>query len=90
MSIKVVIPSYLQPYTDNRETVEVAGCTIGECFNSLTEQHPEIKSMLFNKEEKLHSYVGTYINGEDAYPNELTRPIKDRDEIHVIYIIGGG
>ena len=85
MSIKVVIPSYLQPYTDNRETVEVTGCTIGECFNSLAEQHPGIRTMLFDKEEKLHSYVGTYINGEDAFPNELSRTIKDGDEIHVIY-----
>jgi len=90
MSISVIIPSYLQQYTDSRETVEVTGSTIGECFNSLAEQHPGIKPMLFNKDEKLHSYVGTFINGEDAFPNELSRAIEDGDEIHVIYIIGGG
>jgi molybdopterin synthase sulfur carrier subunit len=90
MSVKIVIPSYLQPYTDNRETAEVTGKTIGECFNSLTERHPGLKLMLFNNNGKLHSYVGTYINGEDAYPDELSRPTRDGDEIHVIYIIGGG
>ncbi len=90
MSIKVVIPSYLQAYTDNQKTIEVIGSTLSECLNSLVAQNPGIKPMLFDKESKLHSYVGTYINGEDAYPNELTRPTEDGDEIHVIYIIGGG
>ena len=60
------------------------------CTPLFCEDHIIGMLMLFNKEEKLHSYVGTYINGEDAFPNELSRTIKDGDEIHVIYIIGGG
>ncbi len=90
MSIEIVIPSYLQPYTDNRDTVEVKGNTIGECFDSLIEQHPGIEKMLFDKNGRLHSYVGTYINKEDAYPDALTKKARDGDEVHVIYIIGGG
>jgi len=26
----------------------------------------------------------------DAYAEELAKPVKDGDEIHIIYIIGGG
>ncbi|MFC2070392.1 MoaD/ThiS family protein [Chloroflexota bacterium] len=89
MSIKLIIPTYLQPYTDNRETADVKGSTIAECLNILIKQHPAIEKMLFNN-GKIHSYIGIFINGEDAYPDILTRLTRDGDEIHVIYIIEGG
>ena len=90
MSIKVDIPSYLQPYTNDQEVVGVKGDTVGECLDHLIEQFPDMKKMLFNKKGKLLDYVVIYINGEDAYPNELVKPVKDGDEFHILYIIGGG
>ena len=90
MSIKIEIPSYLQPYTNDTEMVEVKGSTVGECITQLIEQFPGMKKMLFAKNGKLHSYVGIYVNGEDAYPDELTKPVEDGDALHIIYIIGGG
>ncbi len=90
MSIKIDIPSYLQPYASNRETVEVNGGTVGECIDHLVKQFPSMEKMLFDKNSKLHGYVGIYINGEDAYPEELAKPIKDGDKLYILYIIGGG
>ena len=90
MSIKIEIPSYLQPYTNDREVVEVNGSTAGACLNHLVELFPGMEKMLFAKKGKLHGYVGIYINGEDAYPEELTKPVKDGDEVYILYIIGGG
>ena len=90
MSIKIVIPLYLQPFTNNLEAVEVDGSTVGVCFNNLTKQFSGMEKMLFDKNGKLLSYVGIYVNGEDAYPEELAKPIEDGDELHIIYIIGGG
>jgi hypothetical protein len=46
--------------------------------------------MLFDKDNRLHSYLGVYLNGEDIYPDILTEPIKNDDELHLLYIIGGG
>ena len=90
MSIKIDIPSYLQPFTNNMEVVEVNGSTVGECLNYLVKQFPSIEKMLFTKTGKLLGYVGIYVNGEDAYPEELAKPIKDGDGLHILYIIGGG
>ena len=90
MSIKIDIPSYLQPFTNNMEVVEVNGSTVGGCLNHLVKQFPGIEKMLFAKNGKLHSYVGIYVNGEDAYPEELAKPVKDGDEVYILYIIGGG
>ena len=90
MSIKIEIPSYLQPYTNNMEVVEVNGSTVGGCLNHLVKQFPGIEKMLFAKNGKLFGYVAIYVNGEDAYPEELAKPVKDGDKLHIILEIGGG
>ncbi len=90
MSIKVDIASYLQPYTNNVEMVEVNGSNVGECLDHLIKQFPDIEKMLFAKNGKLHSYVGIYVNGEDTYPEELAKPVADGDKLYVLYTIGGG
>lgn len=90
MSIKVDIPSYLQPFTNNIEVVEVKGSTISECLDHLVGQFPDIEKMLFAENDNLLSYVAIYVNGEDIYPEELAKSVKDGDELYLIYIIGGG
>ena len=90
MGIKIAIPSYLQSFANDTEVVEVNGSTVGECLEHLIKQFPDIGKMLFAQNGKLLIYVGIYINGEDIYPDELAKPVKDGDELHIIYIIGGG
>lgn len=90
MSVKIYIPSYLQPYTNNLEVVEVKGGTIDDCLTRLIKQFPGMRKMLFSKNGNLLTYVGIYVNGEDAYPEELTKSVKDGDELHILYVIGGG
>ncbi len=90
MSIKIDIPAYLQPFTDNMERAEVNGGTIDECLSHLVTRFPDMKKMLFTQNGELFDYVSIYINGEDAYPEELAKPIKDGDELYILYIIGGG
>ncbi len=90
MSVKITIPSYLQPFADNRAVVEADQSTVAQCLDDLVKQFPDIEKMLFTRNGDLHPYVGIYINGQDAYPEELTRPVKDGDELFILYIIGGG
>ena len=90
MSVKLNIPSYLQPYTNDRQVVEVDGSTVSECLNRLATQFPSMEKMLFAKSGKLLDYVSIYIDGEFAYADELARPVKDGDKLHILYIIGGG
>ena len=90
MSVKIRIPSYLQPLVNNAEVVEVSGSTIGECLYHLIEQFPDIANKLFNKSGKLHGFAAIYINEEDTCPEELAKSVKDGDELYILYIIGGG
>ncbi len=90
MSVKINIPSYLQSYTNDTAVVEVNGSTIDECLNHLVEQFPDIRKMVFTKEGKLLDYANIYVDGEFVYGDELAKPVKDGDEFHLLYIIGGG
>jgi len=90
MIVTLEIPTYLQPFVNGQKTIETEGTTVGECLKYVIKQFPEMGKMLFDKNGKLYGYVSVYINGEDAYPEELKKPVNDGDRIQVLYIIGGG
>ncbi len=90
MSIKIEIPSYLQPFTNNMETVEVDGNTVGECLEHLVKQYPDIRKMLFSKSGHLFEHVIISVNEENAYPEQLAKSVKDGDKLGVIFMVGGG
>ena len=88
MSIKVHPGPLFSYYTDNQNVVEVAGKTVGECLKNLVEQFPRLK--IFDKDGKLYSYIVISVNRENAYPNELEKPVKDGDELLITPMISGG
>ena len=90
MSVKINIPSYLQPFTGGCDAVEVTGNTASECLLSLSKQFPDIGNKIFNEGGELIDYVSIYVNVEFVNVDELTKPINDGDELHVFYILGGG
>jgi len=90
MGIKVNIPYFLQHLTNGVELAEVNGSTVGECLKHLVEQFPLIEERLFDEQGKLLIYFNIYVNGESAYPEELAKPVKDGDELHIAFLIGGG
>jgi hypothetical protein len=49
-----------------------------------------MKTRLFDKKGKFLNYVDIYVNLESSYPEELTKPVKDGDELSITIIIGGG
>ncbi len=88
--VKINIPSYIQSFTNNMELVEVNGSTVGESLSHLVKQFPSIKGQLFSKDDSLFENIIISVNGESAYPEQLTKPVKDGDELNIVFIIGGG
>jgi len=90
MSVKVHIHTTHRQYTNGLEVVEVKGNTVGECLNHLVQQFPGMEKALFVKKDKLHHLVEIYVNHATAYPNELVKPVKEGDEIHLVVMLAGG
>jgi molybdopterin synthase sulfur carrier subunit len=90
MSVKVHIHTTHRQFTNGLEAVDVEGSTVGDCLNHLIQQYPGMEKALFAKKDKLRNNVEIYLNHASAYPNELVKPVKDGDVIHLVTMLTGG
>ena len=90
MGVKIHIHATHRQFTNGLEVVAVEGKTIGECLSQLIKQFPGMEKALFAKKDKLLNIVEVYLNHASAYPNELLKPVKEGDEIHLVLMLAGG
>ncbi len=90
MAVHVHIHATHRQFTDGSEEVTVEGNTVGECLNHLINQFPGMEKALFARKDKLHNIVEIYLNHTSAHPNELTKPVRDGDEIYLVIMLAGG
>lgn len=90
MAVNVHIHATHRQFTNGLEVVEVEGNTVGECLNHLIQQFPGMEKALFAKKDRLLNIVEVYINHASAHPNELVKPVRDGDEIHLVVMLAGG
>jgi len=90
MSIKIRLHPILQNLVGGQEVVEVTGHTTGECLEVLESRFPVIKQLIRDKRGQLRRYCEILVNSKSTYPEELTMPVKDRDQIDIMIFIAGG
>ncbi len=90
MPVKVHIHTTHRQFTNGLEVVPVEGNTVGQCLIHLVKQFPGMEKALFAKKDKLLNVVEVYVNHTTAHPNELAKPVKDGDEIHLLVMLAGG
>ncbi len=89
MSVKIYIHKTHRQHTGGQEMIEVSGQMVGDCLDALVDRHPEMEKILFDG-GKLNKLIEIYLNMESAYPDELLKPTKDGDEIHITLLLSGG
>ena len=88
---RILIPTPLRQFADKKDTVEVAGRTIGDVLETLTTHYPDLRKNLFNEEGKLRSFVNVYLNDEDIrYLGKEATHVNDDDTISIVPSIAGG
>ncbi len=95
MSIKVKLHPILRNHAGGQEVVEVTGHTAGECLENLGSRFPGIKQQIRDNRGQLRPYCGIFVNSEFidsefAYPEELTTPVKEGDQIDIEVFVAGG
>lgn len=90
MPVKVHIHITHRQFTNGQDVVTTEGTTVGECLNHLIRQFPGMEKALFAKKDKLLNVVEIFVNHAAAFPNELTKPVKDGDEITLLVMLAGG
>jgi len=88
---KVLIPTPLRQYAEKKDSVELAGSTVGEVLGALTSQFPDLRKQIFNDEGKLRSFVNVYVNDEDIrYLKKNDTPTAAGDTVSIVPSIAGG
>lgn len=90
MSVTIGIHKTHRQHTGGLEMVEVDGRTVGECLNALVRKYPGMKTVLFEAGGKLNRLIEIYLNMKSTYPDELVKPTRDGDEIHITLLLSGG
>ena len=90
MPVNVHIHTTHRQFTNGLKAVSLEGGTVGECLDQLIHQYPGMEKALFAKKGQLLKNVEIYLNQESAYPDELVKPVKDGDQIHLVVMLAGG
>ena len=91
MAIQILIPTPLRVYTDNQDTVEAEGSTVGELLANMTDQNTELRKHLYREDGKLRSFVNIYLNDDDIrYLDKEKTPVTSEDTVSIVPSVAGG
>lgn len=91
MTIKVLIPTPLQKFTDNNAVVECTADTLGGLVDSLEDTFPGIKTRLYDENNQPRRFLNFYVNSEDIrFLQGVETPLESGDEVSIVPAVAGG
>ena len=90
MEVIIRLPGMLRVLANGQERVQVMGNTTLECLDDLESRFPVVRDWIRDGNGELLAYVQFFVNGESVHGDDLTRSLKNGDEIAIIVAIGGG
>lgn len=91
MTVKVLIPTPLQKFTNNQATLECTGNNVGELIDSLEAHCPGIKKSLCDDSGQPRRFLNFYVNSEDIrFLEGTSTELKDGDEVSIVPAVAGG
>lgn len=91
MTVKVLIPTALQKFTNDLPTIDCDGNSIAELLDALDTSCPGVKSRLCDESGQLRRFLNLYVNDEDIRFLEGTgTPLHDGDQVSIVPAVAGG
>ncbi|WP_310486844.1 MoaD/ThiS family protein [Chamaesiphon sp. VAR_69_metabat_338] len=91
MTVKVLIPTPLQKFTNDRATIDCEGKSISELLDALDTACPGVKKVLCKENGELNRFVNLYVNDEDIrFLDNASTSLKDGDQVSIIQAAAGG
>lgn len=89
--IPVYIPTALQRFVGQQETLRLPGGTVKEVLDQLAGQYPELKKHLYTDQGQLRSFVNVFVNDEDIRHSQgMETKVAGKDAITIVPSIAGG
>lgn len=91
MTVKVLIPTPLQKFTDNKATIECGGSNVDELIDALETNCPGIKARICDETGKPRRFLNLYVNSEDIrFLDGTDTTLSDGDEVSIVPAVAGG
>jgi molybdopterin converting factor small subunit len=76
---------------DGNKELDLAGNTVGEVLQALTDAYPPTRQQLFTDDNELNRYVNIYLGDEDVRVLQgLDTPVKEDDTLVILPAMAGG
>jgi sulfur-carrier protein adenylyltransferase/sulfurtransferase len=91
MSVTVSIPTPLRSFTAGKDSVELAGETVGQVLDGLMATHNGLKRHLLQEDGRLRNFVSLYLNETDIrHLASTSTPVRAGDVLTIVPSIAGG
>jgi len=91
MSVKILIPTPLRQYTDNRAAVDVDGDTVSAVLADLVRRHDRLARHLLDESGAVRSFVNVYLNQEDVrHLGNGGTAVRPGDVLTIVPSVAGG
>ena len=90
MTIEVLIPTILRPYTKDQKSVQAEGASLSAVISNLDSQYAGIAERLLEN-GALRRFINIYVNDEDVrFLGSLEAQVRDGDSITILPAVAGG
>jgi molybdopterin converting factor small subunit len=87
----VRVPTVLRSATGGAATVSADGATIGEVFEDLVRQYPELRAQVLDAGGGLHRHLNVFVNDDDIrYLGRLEAKVGVDDTVTLMPAVAGG
>ena len=91
MSVAVRLPTVLRSSAGGQASVNAEGATVGEVFEDLVRQHPDLKAQLLTDTGELHRHLNVFLNDDDIrYLGKLDAKVGESDTLTLMPAVAGG
>ena len=91
MTIKILIPTPLQKFTNDEASVSLEAASIDGLLQALECRYPGIQARLCDENGKLRRFLNLYVNSEDIrFLNNQETQLSDGDEVSIVPAVAGG
>lgn len=91
MTVKVLVPTPLQKFTDNQSTIECEAADVGQLIDALEVSHPGIKARLCDESGKPRRFLNFYVNEEDIrFLKGTDTVLGNGDVVSIVPAVAGG
>jgi sulfur-carrier protein len=91
VSVEVRVPNIFRPAAGGQASVQATGATVGEVFEDLVRQYPELRAQVLGTDGGLHRHLNVFLNDDDIrYLGKLDAKVSDDDTITLMPAVAGG